>query len=42
MHWMGLYHVIEIKDSAAVILAQLDGKILQGWVNGANLKPYHE
>ena len=25
MHWLGLYHVIEIRDSRAIQLAQLDG-----------------
>ena len=42
MHWLGPYFVIEIRDSGAVRLAQLDGTVLPGWVNGARLKPYQE
>ena len=42
MHWLGPYFVIEIRDSGAVQLAQLDGTVLPGWVNGARLKPYQE
>ena len=42
MHWLGPYFVIEIRDSGAVRLAQLDGTVLPGWVNGARLKPYRE
>ena len=42
MHWLGPYFVIEIRDSGAVRLAQLDGTVLPGWVNGACLKPYQE
>ena len=42
MHWLGPYFVIEIRDSGAVRLAQLDGMVLPRWVNGACLKPYQE
>ena len=42
MHWLGPYFVIEIHDSGAVRLAQLDGTVLHGWVNGTHLKPYQE
>ena len=42
MHWLGPYFVIEIRDSGAVRLAQLDDTVLPGWVNGACLKPYQE
>jgi hypothetical protein len=41
MHWLGPFMVAEIRDSGAVRLAQLDGVIRPGWVNGARLKPYH-
>jgi len=34
MHWLDLFIVIEIKDSGAVRLAQLDGVLLHGWING--------
>jgi hypothetical protein len=40
MHWLGPFIVAEIRHSGAVKLAQLDGILRPGWVNGAHLKPY--
>jgi transposase InsO family protein len=40
MHWLGPFIVAEIRPSGAVRLAQLDGMLQPGWVNGARLKPY--
>lgn len=40
--WLGSFIVAEIKDSGAVKLAQLDGTMLSGWVNGARLKPFYK
>lgn len=42
MHWLGPFIVAERKDSGAARLAQLDGILRPGWVNGARLKPYIE
>jgi len=38
MHWLRPFIVVEIKESGAVKLAQLDEILLPGWVNGAHLK----
>jgi transposase InsO family protein len=40
MHWLGPFIVVEIQASRVVRLAQLDGMLWPGWVNGARLKPY--
>jgi hypothetical protein len=40
MHWLGPFIVVEIRESGAVKLAQLDGVLRPGWVNGTCLKPY--
>jgi hypothetical protein len=40
MHWLGLFIVAEICEYGAVRLAQLNGILYLGWVNGACLKPY--
>jgi hypothetical protein len=40
MHWLGPFIVAEIRHSGVVKLAQLDGILRPGWVNGAYLKPY--
>jgi hypothetical protein len=40
MHWLGPFIVVEIWDSRAIRLAQLDGILHPGWVNNACLKPY--
>jgi len=37
---VGTFIVAEIKDSGAIRLAQLDGIIKLGWVNGPCLKAY--
>lgn len=42
MHWLGLFSVTEIQELGVINIAQLDGIILPGWVNGAHLKPFHE
>jgi len=38
MHWLGPFIVTKIRDSGEVWLAQLDGVLLHGWVNGAGIK----
>jgi hypothetical protein len=40
MHWLGPFIVVEIQDFGAVKLAQIDGILHLGWVNGARLNPY--
>jgi hypothetical protein len=40
MHWLGPFIVVEIRPSGAFIIAQIDGMLQPGWVNGARLKPY--
>jgi hypothetical protein len=40
MHWLGPFIVVEIWESGVVKLAQLDGVLHLGWVNGACLNPY--
>jgi hypothetical protein len=40
MHWLGPFIVVEIQQSGAVMLVQIDGILWPGWVNGAHLKPY--
>lgn len=42
MHWLGSFIVVEIKESGAMKLAQLDGIFLPGWVNGGRLEPFHQ
>jgi hypothetical protein len=40
MHWLGPFIVAEIRHSGEVKLAQLDGILWLGWVNGTRLKSY--
>ena len=40
MHWLGPFIVAKIRPSRVVKLAQLDGMLWSGWVNGAFLKTY--
>lgn len=40
MHWLGYFIIVEVKESRVIKLAQLDGVLLPGWVNGAWLKPF--
>lgn len=42
MHWLGPFIVMEIKYSGVVRLAQLEGVLIHGWVNGTWLKPFHK
>jgi len=42
MHWLGPFIIVEIKASGIVRLVQLDGLLLQGWVNDAHLKLLHK
>jgi hypothetical protein len=40
MHWLGLFIVVEIRESGVVRLTQLNGILYPSWVNGAHLNPY--
>jgi hypothetical protein len=36
MHWLGSFIVVEVRESGAVRLVQLNGILYLGWVNGAH------
>lgn len=40
MHWLGSYVVKEITDGAVVQLAEMNGELFPGRVNGSRLKLY--
>lgn len=42
MHWLGSFIVMEVRESGAIKLVQLDGVLLPGGANGACLKPFHK
>ena len=42
MHCLSMFIVAEMRESGVVKLAQLDGILILGWVNGAHLKPLRQ
>lgn len=42
MHWLRPIVVAEVRESRVVNVAQLNDLLLPGWVNGANMKPFHK